>query len=212
MALTLRHYPLASGVANLTYVNENYADILSWSGSLRSGDMAADAGIVPTQLSNNKLDTIVTLRYVVPPSTGPLAVLGWSAMAVSATTPLDIAPLPGLNGDEAWTVTDYSWVCSDTGSVAGQFDIRYGWFGAGSLWTNVGSIATGVVMTTGGDGLGNQGRNAARLSIAIAPNSTAPYSLALMCAATGTGVLTASTTAPAILVVNVRLRRVLQSV
>lgn len=196
MSLTYRHYPLASGVANLTHVNENLADISTWAnGNIVGADLSSDAGILTTQLACNKQDCIATLKYSA----------AWPA--ASATTPRDLFPLPGLNGDEAWEITDYAWSCSDTGDNTAAFDIRYGRYTAGT-WGNVGSIATGVVFTSGAAAdTGGQGRNAARLSVQIAPDNTAPFSLALMSAVQGANALSAG-----ILVVSVRMRRVLQSI
>lgn len=198
MALSLRHYPLSSGIFNLTYLNENLADIQTKFGNIDNSDIVATAGIVPTKLSASNMEWTAQLVY-----TGAMA--AWPG--AGATTPLIAIPLPGQSGDASWVATDMTWVCNDVGDGAGSFDVRYGSYGGAGLWANTGSIITGVTITSVAANTGYQGRST-RLAVTL-PNSATVLSIGLMSAGAGVGVLSAAT---GYLAVSVRLRRVLQSI
>lgn len=200
MALTLRHYPLASGVFNLTHLNENLSDIQDkFNGGIDNSDISTLAAIAPTKLSASNQEWTAQLKYHFGNQGA------WPA--VGATTPLDVVPVPGQSGDTSWIATDVTWVCNDVGDGAGSFDVRYGSFNGAGVWVNAGSIAAGTTIASVAANAGNEGRSA-RLAVSI-PNGADVTSIALMSGAAGVGVVTA---AGSFLCVSVRLRRVLQSI
>lgn len=207
MSLTLRHYPLASGTANLTHVNEDLADIQNKFGSIDDSDIAAGANIAVTKLAAYYQEWVVQLLWTVHCTAGPALVV-WPA--ASATTPLVAVPMPGQSGDGSWVATDVSFVCNDVGTADASFDVRYGHYDGTGVWTNDGSIKTGQTITRlGGDATGSQGRNS-RTAVTI-PNGSTVTSIALMSAGQGTNVLNGAA-ATGFLCVSVRLRRQLQSI
>jgi len=193
-------YPISAGTVVRSAINSILAAIVSkFNANIDNSDISSTANISPTKLSASNTECWVTLPYLERGTVWP---------AVSATTPLVAAALPGQSGDASWVATDVSWVCNDIGTADASFDVRYGHYDGTGAWTNDGSVTLGVVLTRiGGDGTGSQGRSS-RLSVSI-PNGATVTSLALMSAGAGTGVVSAAT---GFLVVSVRLRRVLQSI
>lgn len=200
MALTLRHYPLASGVFNLTHLNENLADIQNKFGSIDNSDVASDAAIAVTKLAAANAEW--TAQLIV---NGAMLAAGWPA--VSATTPLIAVPMPGQSGDTSWIATDVTWVCNDVGAGTGLFDVRYGSFDGAGAWVDAGTLVTAVTIDDVAANTGNEGRSS-RLAVSI-PNGADVTSIALM---SGGVDATALSTAQGFLSVSVRLRRVLQSI
>lgn len=201
MALTLRHYPLASGVFNLTHLNENLSDIQDKFGSIDNSDIASDAAIAATKLAASNQEWVVQLIYHFGDAGQ------WPADS-SGATPLVAVPMPGQNGDTSWVATDVTWVTNDVGSGDALFDVRYGSYNGSGVWANAGSIVTDVAIDdAGANDTGNQGRSA-RLAVSI-PNGSSVTSIALMSAGQGTDAIAE---ASSFLAVSVRLRRVLQSI
>jgi hypothetical protein len=199
MALAIT-YPTLSNPANKVEVETNFDDVVNKFGTIGNEDIRASAGIELSKLAASYQEVWFDLLWH-----QGLAVGGanWSAVGVSATTPLDHFPLPGSDADTAWVATDVSWVCTDTGSVAGSFDIRYGAYVAGT-WTNAGSIITAVSMPVVGAGnLGNQGRALGGGTVSLTQSATV-RAIALMSAGVGVAVMNAAAT---FLKVSVCLKR-----
>lgn len=161
--------------------DDNRDAIASKFGNIVDSDIRTGANIDIDKLSANQQEVWCHLLYheIVNGAVWP---------ATSATTPLAVFPLPGSDADTAWTVTDVSWICTDTGTAAGSFDVRYGAYVAGT-WTNAGTVIAGVSMPVVGAGnLGNQGRAVEGGSVTLTQSSTV-RALALMSAGQGTAVM-----------------------
>lgn len=209
MALTLRHYPLASGVFNLTHLNENLADITAkFDAGIDDSDISPDAAISLSKLAASNIEHWVTLKYHFAQGNAGAGAT-WTSLAVSATVPLDAVPIPGQSTDTSWVVTDYVFVCNDVGTADGAFGLYVGHYDGAGAWTNDHTIVASQNITPSPvDNLGTQGRSA-RLSSPTITYGSDVKSLALMVAAQGTAVITAENS---FLAVSVRLRRVLQSI
>jgi len=165
--------------------DDNRDAVASKFGNIVNSDIRSGANIDVDKLSANLQEIWVVLTY-------HENINGAAWPAVGATTPLAVVPLPGSDADTAWTATDVSWVCSDTGTTAGSFDVRYGAYSAG-VWANAGSVITAVSMPVVGAGnLPNQGRGLEGGSITITQSSTV-RALALMSAGQGAAVMNGGT-------------------
>lgn len=177
----------SSGVQASYPIEQNFSFLAEKFGNIRNADISSVAGI-----SIDKLDKQYQEVWCELFVNSNMLAAAWPA--VGATTPLALAPIPGSNGDDSWTVTDVSWVCNDCGGLAGLFDIRYGAYNAGTgVWANAGSIVTGVAITAGAVQTGGQGKAVEGGSTAIA-FSTVAQSLALMSAGADATALTAAGT------------------
>lgn len=188
-------YPTLSNPADKSEVETNFDDVANKFGTIGDEDLRAAAGIQLSKLAASYQEVWFDLNFYFDSyGAWPVAV---------ATTPLDAFPLPGSDADTAWVCTDVSWICSDTGTTAGSFDVRYGYFNAGT-WANSGSIITAVTMPVVGAGnLGNQGRALEGGSVALT-QSASVRAVALMSAGAGVAVMNAATT---FLKVSVCLKR-----
>jgi hypothetical protein len=191
--------PVLSNPANRTEVQQNFTDVTNWAnGSISNGNIDPTASIAVTKLAASVQEHFIHLIF----HNGIQGL--WPA--AGATTPLIAVPVPGTLGDDAWIATDVSWVCTDTGTAAGSFDVRVGFFNAGA-WTNEIAVVTGISMPVVGAGnLGNQGKALEDGQVTIG-FATYARSIALMSAGIGTGVITGTAD---YLQVAVRLRRSLQ--
>lgn len=200
MALILPYPDLdaySTGVQASAPIEANFAAVAAKFGDIRNADVAANAGI-----SIDKLDKQYQEVWVELFVNSNMLAAAWPA--AGATTPLALVPIPGSNGDEAWTITDVSWVCNDCGGLAGLFDVRYGAYNAGTgLWANAGSIVTNVAITAGAANTGGQGKALEGGSTSIAFSATA-QSIALMSAGADATMLTGAGT---FFVATVCLRR-----
>ena len=188
MSLDLPHTTLSTTFVS-TESDDNFAAVEDkFDGGITNADVSADAGI-----SVSKIATIYQEVWLELCWHQGLAVGGanWSAVAVGAATPLDFVALPGSDTD-VWICTDVSWLCTDTGTVKGQFDVRFGAYNGAGVWANAGSIVTAVDMPVVGAGnVGNQGRayeEDASSGTTITQGATV-RGLALMSAAQGTAVM-----------------------
>jgi hypothetical protein len=145
MALTYS-YPTLSNPVSKAEIEANFADVAAKFSQIVSADLSSSAGIVSTQLSQPYQEIWVPLLYA-----------GGAGMPV-ANTILDVAPIPGSNGDTAWTATDVAWVCTDTGAGTGTFDVVYGGYVAG-VFTGVTNIALAVSISEGGAGANDARQN-----------------------------------------------------
>lgn len=205
MNLTLPNYPLAAGVIDRTKLNENLNALLQH--EITDADISASAAITVTKLAAYYKEVNVTLMYTYDAT-------AWSAQGTTA--PLadnlnevgHIMPLPNDAGD-TYTATHCTWFCNGTGTVAGTFDVIYGYYDASSGWNTVGTLFSAVTMTVPATA-GEIARGSTTGSNTIDPDGTnSPYLIALRKNGSGTSVLDAAGNN---LVVTVRLRRPLTSV
>lgn len=209
MALTITTPTLATSFTS-TQVDTNFADVVNKFGSIDDSDVAANAGIAIGKMANQFQEVWVNLIFYAT------TVHTWTAAADPANLTIAevrenavLVPLPGSNDDPAWTAIDVSWACTDCGSAAGAFDVRFGALNAaGTTWVSAGIVVGAASMTITTDGNGNQGRALEGGSVSITQSATI-RELALIVRTAGTGVMT--TAGGDYLSVTVALRRQIQA-
>lgn len=198
MSLTITNTFTAGSTIVAADINTNFTDVSNKFGNIDNSDIKSGAAIDVDKLSAQYQEKDIVLVV----HQAQLAA-GWPA--ASATTPLAVIPIPGSNGDTAWTATDVSWVCTDTGDGAGDFDVRYGEFNSTGVWTNTASVVTTVSMTNANAANdANDGKALEGGSVSL-PFATTSRGLAIMSSAASATTLAGGT--GKFLAVTVTLRR-----
>jgi hypothetical protein len=121
-------------------IEQNFSDLSSR--QINAADLA-DQSITSDKLTARYQEMMIMLGV----RAADLAA-GWPA-----TTLLDAFALPGSAGDQAWTVTDIQWVCTDVGDGTGTGTIEYGYFDAAGTWQTLSTLDTfTLALATGGAG------------------------------------------------------------
>lgn len=209
MALTTT-YPTLSTSFTSTEVDTNFADVVSWAaGGIVNANISATAAIAVTKLANQYQEVWINLIWRRPGAVAWAAVADPANITVAEMRAQCITfPLPGTDADPAWSATDVSWSCTDTGSVAGAFQVSYGALNAGgTIWVRAGTIITPGTMTVSADDAGNKGRALEGGAVTLT-QSTTVRDIMLCPLTTGTGVMNNTGD---FLSVSVALRRQIQA-
>ena len=197
MALILT-YPTLSTIYNSAEGDTNNSNISSKFGNIKDVDIASGANISLDKIAGSTQEVWIQLAYY-------FDISGVWPVDSSGGAPVAIVPIPGSNGDVAWTLTDISWVCTDVGTTVGKFGIRQGYINDGT-WTETSVVVNDIDMTlTTGFDNENQGKalEGGTGSFALTATNTC---LGLFSDDQGVGVLTA---AKSYLQVTVALQRVI---
>lgn len=151
MSVTLPNTDL-SGTIDDTELEANFNALANkFDGNITNADISSSAGIAVTKLAAYTSEVFVTLSYQV--YTGATQ---WSGLSDGDIVAMH--PIPGADGDAAWTVTDAMYVCSGTGTSAGTFDVNYGYFNSSSVFQSVDTVIAEESMTVPSSGGVSSGR------------------------------------------------------
>lgn len=195
MAFSVTNTFASAGTVSHSTLNENFDDVEDIiNGGLTNENVASDAAIAVSKLGTNYQEVICPLTVRVADYAG------WPAAGV--TTPLAICSVP----DGTWTMTEYTWVCNDTGDSLGKFSIVYGHYN-GATWTTITTVAAGVTLSNAAGANDANDAAVSGLTTSLVPSSSVGH-LALVSHTQGSGVMSA---AGSFVHVACKLQRALQT-
>src|SRR3990167_4080885 len=157
MALTITN-PTLANPASSTAVDENFADVVSkFDGNIVDADINTAAGITIGKFAQTYQEVWITFHYEFDVRAAwPAAPADPANLTVAEAEQAIIIPLPGANASTGWAPVSVGWVCTNAGTVAGSFGLRYGaWNAAGTICVSAGTIVSSQsITTTGADDTG----------------------------------------------------------
>lgn len=200
MPVTIPNTFFTGEIVDAAELNQNFSVLAGkFNAGINSSDIDPGAGILSTQIANAYSHYDVVLRY----GTGSAVPAAWPG----ANTRVDMASIPGVTGDVEWTVTRASWLCTDTGDGLGSFNLVWGEFTAGGVWSTITTLlAAPQVMANAAAAQDSNDGFCTLAAVGTLAFGAGPRHLALVSTAAGVGLLTAATD---FIRVTCRIRRTL---